>query len=128
MSSAAFAGQYGIGLTGSFASISAEGTEADKDGTADTSVRKANASHDAIVPSVFAEYSFDNGFTVGYDLTDYEITDINNVSTSIANLSGTNAKILINKPHKEGIEYLPFWWFFVMKIVLILPKSIISKL
>ena len=38
------------------------------------------------------------------------------------------AKILINKPHKEGIEYLPFWWFFVMKIVLILPKSIISKL
>ncbi len=38
------------------------------------------------------------------------------------------AKILINKPHKEGIEYLPFWWFFVMKIVSILPKSIISKL
>ncbi len=38
------------------------------------------------------------------------------------------AKILINKPYKEGIEYLPFWWFFVMKIVSILPKSIISKL
>ena len=38
------------------------------------------------------------------------------------------AKILINKPHKEGIEYLPFWWFFVMKIVSILPKSIISNL
>ena len=69
LSSAAFAGQQGIGVTGSFASMSAEGTEADKDGTADTSVRKANASHDVIVPSVFAEYSFDNGFTVGYDLT-----------------------------------------------------------
>ena len=38
------------------------------------------------------------------------------------------AKILINKPYKEGIEYLPFWWFFVMKIVSILPKSIIAKL
>ena len=38
------------------------------------------------------------------------------------------AKILINKPYKEGIEYLPFWWFVVMKIVLILPQSIISKL
>jgi len=38
------------------------------------------------------------------------------------------AKILINKPYKEGIEYLPFWWFFVMKIVSILPKSIISNL
>ena len=38
------------------------------------------------------------------------------------------AKTLINKPHKEGIEYLPFWWLFVMKIVSIFPKSIISKL
>ena len=69
LSSAAFAGQYGIGVTGSFASISAEGTESDKDGTADTSTRKGNASHDVIVPSLFAEYSFDNGFTLGYDYT-----------------------------------------------------------
>ena len=38
------------------------------------------------------------------------------------------ANTLTNKPSKEGIEYLPFWWFFVMKIVLILPKSIVSKL
>ena len=69
LSSAAFAGQIGVGVTGSFASISAEGTESDKNGAADTSVRKANASHDVIVPSLFAEYSFDNGFTVGYDYT-----------------------------------------------------------
>lgn len=38
------------------------------------------------------------------------------------------AKKLINRPYKEGIEYLPFWWAFVMKIVSILPKFIISKL
>jgi len=38
------------------------------------------------------------------------------------------AKTLLNKPYKEGIEYLPFWWAFVMKIVSILPKFIISKL
>lgn len=38
------------------------------------------------------------------------------------------AKTLINKPYKEGIEYLPFWWIFLMKIVAILPKFIISKL
>ena len=69
LSSAAFAGQYGIGVTGSFASISAEGTEADKDGTADTSTRKGTASHDVIVPSLFAEYTMDNGFTFGYDYT-----------------------------------------------------------
>jgi len=38
------------------------------------------------------------------------------------------AKTLINKPYKEGIEYLPFWWVLVMKIISILPKFIISKL
>ena len=38
------------------------------------------------------------------------------------------AKTLINKPHKEGIEYLPYWWLFFMKIVSILPKSIISRI
>ena len=38
------------------------------------------------------------------------------------------AKKLINNPYKDGIEYLPFWWFFVMNIVSILPKAIISKL
>ncbi len=38
------------------------------------------------------------------------------------------AKTLINKPFREGIEYIPFWWSFVMKIVSILPKVIMSKL
>ena len=38
------------------------------------------------------------------------------------------AKTLINKPFKEGIEYLPFWWAFVMKIVSILPKVVLSRL
>ena len=69
LSSAALAGQFGIGVTGSFATVSADGTEADKDGTADTSIRDAEASESAIVPSIFAEYTFDNGFTLGYDYT-----------------------------------------------------------
>ena len=69
LSSAALAGQYGIGVTGSFATVVADGTEADKDGTADTSIRNAKASESAIVPSIFAEYTFDNGFTLGYDYT-----------------------------------------------------------
>ena len=38
------------------------------------------------------------------------------------------AMTLLKKPYKEGIEYLPFWWAFVMKIFSILPKFIISKL
>ena len=62
-----YAGQFGLGVAGSFAAISADGTETDKDGTADTSVRKATAGNSAIVPSLFAEYSLDNGFTLGAD-------------------------------------------------------------
>ena len=69
ISSAALAGQYGVGVTGSFAAVSGEGTEANKNGDADTSLRKANASNNVIVPSVFAEYTMDNGFTIGYDYT-----------------------------------------------------------
>jgi hypothetical protein len=67
IATASFAGQIGIGVSGSFAAVSAEGTESDKTVTTDASVRTANASENAIVPSAFAEYSFDNGFTIGYD-------------------------------------------------------------
>ena len=67
LSTAALAGQYGVGVTGSFAAIAAEGTEANKDGSADTSMRDATAGHNVIIPSAFAEYSMDNGFTLGFD-------------------------------------------------------------
>jgi hypothetical protein len=69
LSTVAFAGQIGVGVTGSFAAVTADGKEADQDGAADTSLRDAHASETAIVPSTFVEYSFDNGFTVGYDMT-----------------------------------------------------------
>ena len=67
IASASFAGQWGAGLTGSFSAIHAEGTEADKAGTADTSNRSATASENAIIGSIFGEYSMDNGFTLGVD-------------------------------------------------------------
>ena len=38
------------------------------------------------------------------------------------------AKYLLNNPNKSGVEYLPKWWRFVMFIVKILPKKLISKL
>lgn len=38
------------------------------------------------------------------------------------------AKTLLNNPLKEGIEYLPYWWFFVMKFISILPRFILNKL
>ena len=72
LSSAAIAGQFGIGVTGSIAAISGQGTESDTDnatdlGTEGASLRTASAAETAIIPSVFAEYSFDNGFVFGYD-------------------------------------------------------------
>ena len=65
--SAANAGQFGLGVSGSIAAVDAVGTEVDKDGTADTSVRKATAGNNAMLGSIFAEYSFDNGITLGID-------------------------------------------------------------
>ena len=38
------------------------------------------------------------------------------------------AKTLIDNPFKEGIEYLPWWWAIVMKVVALLPRSFITKL
>ena len=35
---------------------------------------------------------------------------------------------LVKTPYKEGIEYLPRWWFIVIKIVSILPRCVIAKL
>ena len=69
ISSAALAGQYGVGVTGSFATATADGTESNKNGDADTSNRSATASNNVIIPSLFAEYTMDNGLTLGYDYT-----------------------------------------------------------
>jgi len=69
LSGAANAGSFGVGVSGSLAGVSASGKEADKAGTADTSMRTATAGSNVVIPSVFAEYSFDNGFTLGYDYT-----------------------------------------------------------
>jgi hypothetical protein len=69
LSTNAFAGNFGAGVTGGLAFVSASGTEKDKDGTADTSTRDATASNFAGVGSVFAEYTFDGmgGMSLGID-------------------------------------------------------------
>lgn len=38
------------------------------------------------------------------------------------------AKKILDSPNKEGIEYLPWWWFIVMKILSIMPSAIISRI
>tara|TARA_Y100000589_G_C27072037_1_gene595838 strand:- start:89 stop:823 length:735 start_codon:yes stop_codon:yes gene_type:complete len=38
------------------------------------------------------------------------------------------AKEILKNPNKRGIEYLPWWWGFIMKIIQYLPKSLLAKL
>ncbi len=38
------------------------------------------------------------------------------------------AKLILRKPNRRGIEYLPSWWSLIMKILSIVPAKIISKL
>jgi len=38
------------------------------------------------------------------------------------------ANSLLRRPYKKGIEYLPWWWSLIMKIIAILPRFIVSKL
>ena len=66
MSTAAFAGSFGIGVSGSLFNISAEGTELEA-GATDEINNKANASNNGYLGSIFAEYSFDGlgGLTLG---------------------------------------------------------------
>ena len=38
------------------------------------------------------------------------------------------AKQILKHPNKRGIEYLPWWWGFIMKIIKYLPNSLLAKL
>tara|TARA_B100000886_G_C20426900_1_gene494627 strand:- start:11246 stop:11983 length:738 start_codon:yes stop_codon:yes gene_type:complete len=38
------------------------------------------------------------------------------------------AKHLLRKPNKRGFEYLPWWWFFIMRIIKSLPPSFAAKI
>ncbi len=42
--------------------------------------------------------------------------------------TGFLAKKILDSPNKEGIEYIPWWWFLVMKLLRFLPPSIISRI
>jgi len=38
------------------------------------------------------------------------------------------AKTILKNPNKRGIEYIPWWWGFIMKILKYLPESLLAKL
>jgi hypothetical protein len=78
LTSVAYAGSFGLGLTGSNTKINGSGTESDAANTGtESSVRTKSVDNDAILGSVYAEYSFDdaswgaagNGITFGASYT-----------------------------------------------------------
>ena len=71
LSSFAYAGSFGIGVSGNIASVSADGTETEGTSGTETenSVRSATAGNSFAFGSVFAEYNFGDSerFTLGVD-------------------------------------------------------------
>ena len=70
ITSNAFAGSFGMGVAGTMASVSAEGSESEDTNTGtDNSVRDATAGNEFVLGSVYAEYSFGDSevFTLGID-------------------------------------------------------------
>ena len=63
-----------VGVTGSYADVAASGSEVDKSGAADTSLRTADVDNQVLIGSLYAEYMLgygwaneDNGVTVGIE-------------------------------------------------------------
>jgi len=71
LSSFAYAGSFGVGVSGNIASVSADGTETEGTSGTETenSVRSATAGNSFAFGSVFAEYNFGDSerFTLGVD-------------------------------------------------------------
>ncbi len=99
LSTSAFAGSYGIGVSGSVAFVDASGTETE--GTAaDTSTRSANVDNIAGVGSIFVEYIADSGIAYGIeyvpmsaDVSDkvHERTDTSSAGSG-EGVTGTNTR------------------------------------
>ena len=90
LSTSAFAGTIGLGLTGNVAAISGSGTGTE--GTAaDESPQTAEVSDTTGIVSLFAEYTFDrfNGFTLGIDM----IPGAANVSKGLTRTDTNNAHL-----------------------------------
>jgi len=78
LTSVAYAGSFGLGVTGSYTNINGSGTESDAANTGtESSVRTKSVDNNATLPSIYAEYSFDdaswgaagNGITFGASYT-----------------------------------------------------------
>ena len=112
LSTSAMAGA-GFGVTGSIAAIGASGTEKDKNGAADTSFRKAEANNNAAVGSIFAEYTFNNGFTLGVDWmpgsADISSSNLTRADTGTTEVPARNTDNITRKASAEVENHLTYY-------------------
>ena len=97
LSSFAYAGSFGIGVSGNIASVSADGTETETANTGtENSVQSATAGNDFAFGSLFAEYSFGDSerFTLGVDYVPGS-ADVNSktLSRTDVNSDGTETNL-----------------------------------
>lgn len=109
----AFAGSFGVGVSGSLFNISGEGTETE--GTAAEVNNKATASNNGFLGEVFAEYSFDNGFTLGASYIPGS-ADVNSsklsrtdIQTSVTGTAGTVATSLQRTAQAEIDKHITYY-------------------
>ena len=92
LSSFAYAGSLGIGVSGNIASVSADGTETESANTGtENSVQTATAGNDFVFGSIFAEYNFGDSerFTLGVDWIPGS-ADVNSKTLSRTDTNSTN--------------------------------------
>ena len=97
LSSFAYAGSFGIGVSGNIASVSADGTETETANTGtENSVQSATAGNDFAFGSIFAEYNFGDSerFTLGVDYVPGS-ADVNSktLSRTDVNSDGTETNL-----------------------------------
>ncbi len=118
LSTSAFAGSFGIGVSGTAASVSASGTETTPAGSeTDTSVIKATAGNQVMFGSVFVEYNFldSERFTLGIDYIPGE-ADINSskLSRTDAASADGNAQGGIRSANASISDHVTYYGEFVL--------------
>jgi len=118
ISSAAYAGSFGIGLTGGFVEVNGSGSETttagDIDGgTADTHTK--TVSNDVLIPSIYLEYSLEpvsyasTGITFGAEITPgtADVSDkVQSRTETAQGTSGTDASGAVTRKAQAEVENL----------------------
>ena len=115
LSSFAYAGSFGIGVSGNMASISADGSETETANTGtENSVQTATAGNDFAFGSIFAEYNFGDSerFTLGVDWipgsADVNSKNISRTDTTTGNAE-TNEQMGTRTANAEISDHITYY-------------------